>query len=227
MAIGESRVAIEEGVVAKQCFLQRCRMSMDTKIKEAINVLKQGGVVIYPTDTAFGIGCRIDNEDAVQRVFSIRNRPVTQAMPVLVDTVTMAKRYVIAISQEVKDRLIERYWPGGLTIVFPCLLENVPALVRGGGVTIGLRIPNHQTTRALIRGLGVPLLGPSANFHGGKTPYSFAEIDPGLYHLVDYILPGVTKGLITSTVIDVTKKPWQILREGAVKVSMQQESRKA
>lgn len=191
---------------------------MNSDIKKAIKVLKDGGIVIFPTDTAFGIGCRIDNEESVQRLFKIRKRPVTQAIPVLVDTVKMAQRYLSPIPKEVVDKLIEPYWPGALTIILYCNRVKVPSLVRGDGETLGVRIPNHKAARAIIRGVGVPILGPSANFHGEKTPYHFSQLDPELVKLVDYVVPGECLVGEASTIIDCSKNPWKILRQGGVKL---------
>ncbi len=191
-------------------------MSLD--IEKAIKIIKEGGIVIFPTDTAFGIGCRVDNEDAIGRLFALRKRPETQAMSILVDTVTMAKKYVLEIPQEVVDKLIEPYWPGALTIVLKSK-DTVPSLVRGGGKTVGVRIPNHTIARKLIRVLGVGILGPSANFHGEKTPYRYEDLNPELTKLVDYVIPGVCPVGMASTVIDCSKKPWEIVRSGAISVS--------
>lgn len=193
---------------------------MNNSIKKAIEILQNGGIVIFPTDTAFGIGCLVDDKKAVERLFKIRRRPETQAMSILVDTVTMAKKYVDAIPQDVIDKLIESYWPGALTIVLKAKKNAVPVLVRGGGKTIGVRIPNHKITRALMQGLGVGLLGPSANFHGEQTPYKFEDLNRELIQLVDYVIPGVCPIGMASTVIDCTKKPWKIIREGAVKLKI-------
>lgn len=192
---------------------------MDQRIQEAIKILKNGGIVIFPTDTAFGIGCRIDDKKAVERLFKIRKRPKTQSVPVLVDTVKMAQDYLLPIPKDVIEKLTEPYWPGALTIVLPCKTNKVPSLVRGGGQTLGVRIPNHSTARAIIRGFGVPILGPSANFHGEKTPYQFEDLDSGLVKLADYVLPGKTSLHQVSTVIDCSQKPWRILREGAISLS--------
>lgn len=191
---------------------------MENQIQKAIEILKQGGIIIFPTDTAFGIGCAIDDEKAVERLFRIRKRPESQATPVLVDTVKMAQDYLQPIPQEVVDKLIEPYWPGALTIVLPCLTDRVPSLVRGGGKTLGVRIPNHPAPRAIIQGLGKPILGPSANFHGEQTPYSFAELDPELTKLVDFLVGGECTTKRASTVIDCSEIPWKILRKGAVKI---------
>ena len=191
---------------------------MEQQLKEAIRILREGGIVIFPTDTAFGVGCRIDAGKAVKRLFAIRNRPETQATPVLIDTVKMAQDYVEPISQSVIDKLIEPYWPGALTIVLPCQEEKVPSLVRGGGKTLGVRIPNHKTTRAIIRGLGIPVLGPSANFHGEETPYRRHDLDPEFVKKVDFVLQGECTVKRASTVIDCSVKPWKIIRRGAIKL---------
>lgn len=189
-------------------------------VDQAVEILRNGGVVIFPTDTAFGIGCRIDNVEAVERLFEIRQRPKTQATPVLVDTVKMAQEYLLPIPKEVIDKLIEPYWPGPLTIVLPCRKEKVPFLVRGGGDTLGVRIPNHSIAREIIRKSGVGILGPSANFHGKETPYEFKDLDPKLVSLVDYVVPGVSLARKASTVIDCSFYPWKIIREGAIKIGI-------
>lgn len=187
---------------------------MKDTISQALSVLNDGGIVIYPTDTAFGIGCRIDREDAIERLFVLRKRPLVKATPVLVDTAQMAKRYATIKDTVLRD-LIEPYWPGALTIILPCKKKAVPKLVRGGGKTVGLRIPNHAIARQLIRGVGVGILGPSANFHGEKTPYSVSDLDPKLISLVDYVVPGECTICQASTVIDCSKIPWSIVRQGS------------
>lgn len=194
---------------------------MNQDIEQAIEVLKEGGIVMLPTDTAFGIGCRIDDEKAIRRLFKIRKRPWTQATPVLVDSVEMAQEYLLPIPKDVKDEFIKPYWPGALTIILYCNKAKVPALVRGGGKTLGIRIPNHTTARRIIKSVGVPILGPSANFHGEKTPYSFSDLNPKLISLVDYVLHGETSNLgKVSTVIDCSEKPWRIIRQGAIKLKL-------
>lgn len=193
---------------------------MNNEIKKAIEIIKQGGIVIYPTDTAFGIGCRIDDEEAIKRLFRIRKRPETQATPVLIDHVSLAEKFVTEIPEEVRIQLIDQYWPGALTIILESKIELIPELVRGGRTSIGMRIPNHKTALTLIHGVGIPLLGPSANFHGEATPYTFADLDPELKKLVDYVVPGECSVKEASTVIDCTVKPWKIVRQGAIKLDL-------
>lgn len=192
-------------------------MKKPTNIEQAVSILKDGGIVIFPTDTAFGIGCRADKYTSVERLFLLRKRPLHQPTPVLVDSLEMAERYAV-VSAEVKEQLIEQYWPGALTIIMPAKETVLPLLQKNGGV--GLRIPNHPTIRQIIRELGVPVLGPSANFHGEPTPYNFTDLDPELVKFVDFVVEGECTTKEASTVISTLSKPWEILRQGAVKVSM-------
>ena len=189
-------------------------------LNEAIKIFNQGGIVIFPTDTAFGIGCRIDNERAIKKLFEIRKRPLTQAVPVLVDSVLMAKIYVKEIPEDVLNKLIKPYWPGALTIVLSCREDKVFSLVRGGGVGLGIREPNFPPLLEIIRSVGVPILGPSANFHGDKTPYKIKDLNPELVSLADYVLKGECLGNLASTVIDCTKKPWSVLRKGTLDIKI-------
>lgn len=186
-----------------------------SSLDKAIEVIREGGIVIFPTDTAFGIGCRMDDEKAVAKLFKIKKRPPTQAVPVLFDSLSRVEEYVLPFDTNIK-RLMKKYWPGGLTIVLACKVSKVPVLVRGGGKTLGVRIPNHSTAMQLIKGADVPILAPSANFHGGKTPYIFGELDKALIKLVDFVVEGETKGSLSSTVVDCSKRPWEIIRQGAI-----------
>lgn len=192
---------------------------METKeIEEAIKILTQGGIVIFPTDTAFGIGCRIDDEKAIERLFKIRRRPQEKAVPVLVDSFEMAQEYLLPISKDVREKLIKPFWPGALTIILPCKLDKVPELVRGGGSNLGVRMPDNEVVLSLIGGVGVPILGSSANFSGGKTPFQFLDIDKELLSKVDYVVEGECKFKEPSTVIDCSVRPWKIIRMGVVKL---------
>lgn len=187
-------------------------------IKNAIQILKKGGIVIYPTDTAYGIGCRIDKIDAIKRLFEIRKRPVTQPLPVLVDSIEMAQKYLSSPIPDNVRRLMETYWPGALTIVYSCKVRYIHSLVRGKGETIGVRMPNHEVPLELIEGIGVPIAGPSANFHGMKTPYTYDQLDSKLKEKADYVIKGSCQIEDVSTVLDCSTAPWKIIRQGAVHV---------
>lgn len=177
--------------------------------------LKTGGVVIFPTDTVWGVGCRFDNVEAVKRVYQIRNRPEEKAVPVLVSSLFQAQEYFTDLPEKVTT-LLKNYWPGGLTVVYFAKQDRVLPEVRGGGETVGLRMPNKIELLKVIKGVGVPILGPSANFSGGKTPTNKNELDTNLIKLADMVMEGECDGNLSSTVIDCTKTPWQVIRQGAV-----------
>lgn len=186
-------------------------------IKKAIDVVNNGGIIIFPTDTAFGVGCRIDKHDAIDKLFVIRDRPVTQALPVLVRSKEQALTYY-QHSSDIVRRLMNQYWPGALTIVDECKKDLIYSPIRGGGDTVGLRWPKHELLQQILRGVDVPIVGPSANIHGRATPYSLADLDPEFVSRVDFIVPGVCSVGQSSTVVDCTVTPYRIIRQGAVKL---------
>lgn len=193
---------------------------MDTQnISKAIQTFQSGGIVIFPTDTAYGIGCRMDDEKTVERLYEIRKRPKEKAILILVDSVEMAEKYLKKIPEDVLQ-LMNRYWPGGLTIVLPCKTEHVPSIVRAGGNTLAVRLPAHPQLVEIIRHVGVPIVAPSANFAGEATPVRLEEVSKELQSLVDFVLPGECTLKQSSTLIDCSIQPWRILREGAVNVSI-------
>lgn len=195
-------------------------MSDQSQLQNAINIFKNGGVVVFPTDTVYGIGCRMDNAESVKRVFSIRNRSEEKAVLLLVSSVAMAAEYVLAIPKEVKEKLIDIYWPGSVTIIFPANKEKVPDIVRAGGDTVAIRQTNHPMLLEILQAIDVPIIAPSANFSGEKTPVTFEDINPRLIENADYVLKGQTGGSVASTIIDCSVSPWQIVREGAVKIAI-------
>lgn len=190
---------------------------MKINIDKAVSVLRDGGIVIFPTDTVWGIGCRFDCVESVKKLYEIRKRPVEKAVPVLVSSVAQASLYYQNIDAKMLE-LVEKYWPGGLTVVAECNFEKVIPEVRGGGATIGLRMPNNDVLLEIISKVGVPILGPSANFSGEKTPTKRSELNPELVSLVDFVVEGECGGNLASTVIDCSKNPWQIIRQGAIEI---------
>ena len=189
---------------------------MEDKLNKAIRVLRDGGIVIFPTDTAIGIGCRIDNKESIERLFDIRKRPKNKPFLALVDSVEMAQNYLLPIPKKVMDKLIKKYWPGPLTIILNCKAEKVPRLVRSGN-TLGVRFPDKPQLLELINGVGVPVVAPSANFAGLKTPFKLEDVDPKLIKLADYVLEGKTNSEdCVSTIIDCSREPWKVIRQGAV-----------
>ncbi len=191
---------------------------MDKQIQEAVRVFKNGGIVIFPTDTAIGIGCRIDNENAVKRVFDIKKRDYKKPLLALVDSIQMAEEYV-SIPKHVQEKILNKYWPGGLTVFLKCDLKKVPSVVRSGENSLAIRLPDHDDIRNIIKQVGVPVLATSANFSGDPTPYHISEVNKELLSKVDFVLNGECIFKKQSTVLDCTARPWKIIREGAVKIN--------
>lgn len=190
---------------------------MGEEIKEAVTVLQDGGVVVFPTDTAYGIGARIDDSNAVERVFRVKKRDFTKAVPILVADPQMAKKYAV-VTRKIRH-LMDVYWPGALTLVLPATSEDISPLIKKNN-TIGLRMPAKKEILEIISAVGVPIIGTSANFAGEKTPYSYEELDPVLVKRADFVLQGNCVKGISSTVLDASRKPWRILRQGPVTIEI-------
>jgi L-threonylcarbamoyladenylate synthase len=182
-------------------------------IKKAVNVIRNGGIVVYPTDTVYGLGADALNPTAVQRVFTVKNRPMHLPLPVVVRDLTMAKR--LAVVDDQAQRLIDAFWPGALTII----LEKkpfVPLILTGGGSSVGLRVPNHSVPLMMLELCGVPLVATSANKHGGASPVVAEEAQRQLGNEVDLILDGGPASGQPSTIIDLTKRPPLLVRRGPI-----------
>lgn len=186
----------------------------EDQIEKAIAVLKNGGIVIFPTDTVYGIGCRFDIQAAVNRIYQIKGTAKSQPFPILVSSIKQVER-IANINPQAKE-LMSKFWPGGLTII---LSPRHPELVSGSHQKVGFRMPDSSLVRSLIEGVGVPVIGTSANFHGSNVPKSFKELDSGLIKLADFVVEGKCKQGIESTVVDATINPPKILRQGAVKLT--------
>jgi L-threonylcarbamoyladenylate synthase len=185
--------------------------------KNIVSILRDGGVAIFPTDTAFGIGCRIDNAEAVKRLFTIKKRSLHKPTPILISNIQMAEDWVDTISSQA-ETLMKQYWPGGLTIIVNTTDTRIDPMVTAGTGTVGIRMPNHNEILSVISQTGVPIIGSSANFEGDPTPYHSNDLNPELIQLVDTVMDGVCTVNQASTVVDCTKDPYVILREGAIQL---------
>jgi len=191
---------------------------MNTRsIKSAIEVLRRGGVVAYPTDTLFGLGADALNEAAVERVFEIKGRPQGMPLPLLIGDPEQLKM-VADIVTESAWKFATAFWPGGLTLVVP-VGPNVPALVTARGWKVAVRLPDHPIPRELARGLGRPITGTSANRSGGPEPSTAELVQKQLHNTIDMILKGgAAPAGRSSTVIDITSDQPRVLRHGVVSV---------
>lgn len=188
--------------------------------EDFIQNFKEGKIGIFPTDTAYGIGCRIDDASSIDKIYKLRNRPEEKALLALVSSVEMAEEYV-NIPEDVKDQLIEKYWPGGLTIIFNCYVDKIPANVRANRTTLAVRWPNHKGLCEIIDKVGVPIVAPSANFSGEPTPLELSEVDTELIESVDFVIEGMCTIKGVSTIVDVTVTPWKVVRKGVIELEIE------
>lgn len=179
-------------------------------------LLRQGGVVAFPTETVYGLGALAFDARAVARIFEIKQRPAFDPLIVHVAGRSMLSE-VVAVIPPAAEVLIERFWPGPLTLVL-AKRPAVPALVTAGLPTVAVRMADHPIARALLAAVGVPLAAPSANPFGHLSPTRADHVAAMLGDRVDLILDGgATRFGIESTIVAVEPRP-ALLRPGAIAV---------
>lgn len=184
-------------------------------IERAAAVLRAGGLVVFPTETVYGLGANALDPAAVGRIFAAKGRPANN--PLIVHVPDAATVSLVATAwPDVAGRLAHRFWPGPLTLVLPKRGE-VPDSVTAGGPTVAVRVPAHPVAIALLRAAGIPVAAPSANPSNQLSPTRAEHVCRMLDGRVDLILDGgPTTGGIESTVVDVTCSPPRLLRPGLI-----------
>jgi L-threonylcarbamoyladenylate synthase len=177
-------------------------------------VVSRGGVIVYPTDTFYGLGADPRNAAAVKRVFAIKGRQPDQPILLLIGDAGDVREWAAEVTPQA-EVLMRKYWPGPLTLVFTSR-PNVLADLTANTGTIGLRVPGNALTRSLLRYLGHALTGTSANISGRPSPRTAQEA-AAIAGLVDLLLDGgETAGGKPSTVVDVRTELPHVIREGAI-----------
>ena len=168
-----------------------------------------------PTDTLYGLAADVFNPTALDRIFAVKGRSEDLALPVLVSGWEQFQTVAQDIPAQTKI-MVERFWPGALTLVV-LKAAGVPAQLTAGGPTVAVRMPGHLVPIELIQGLGGPITGTSANISGGPDPSDVAELTGQIGSRVDYIIKcGPAPEGIASTVVDITTERPTLLREGAI-----------
>ena len=158
-------------------------MMFDNDIKNALKILKQGGVILYPTDTIWGLGCDATNDEAVEKIFRIKSRNDNKSLIILVDSVAMLERYVKDIPEIAFDLVEVSDVP--LTIIYPEAKNLSPAILAEDG-TVGIRICADEFCNELIRKFRKPIVSTSANISGDPSPSHFMEISEKIIQAVDF-----------------------------------------
>jgi L-threonylcarbamoyladenylate synthase len=185
------------------------------QVNKAVALLRDGGIVAYPTDTIYGLGADIYNDAAIKRVFAAKDRPLDLPLPVLIGDIEQLEE-LVAEQTRASKALIKRFWPGGLTIIFN-KAPGLRSLVLAGSSKIAVRMPDHEVARLIIRKLRRPIAGTSANLHSGKVTLTADEVKNQLGSRIDYVIDiGPCPGGTESTIVDVTIQPPVIVRQGAI-----------
>lgn len=184
-------------------------------IRLAAGVIRNGGLVAFPTETVYGLGCDALNPDAVARIFEAKQRPSFD--PLIVHLADRAALDALAPSLSAHDhRLIDVFWPGPLTLVLQ-KREQVPDLVTAGLPTVAVRMPSHPVAQALIREAGVPIAAPSANPFGYVSPTCAHHVVDGLGDRIDLILDGGPCPIgVESTIVSMVGTWPELLRPGTI-----------
>ena len=189
-------------------------------LEEIGKLLKEGKLIIYPTDTVYGVGGIMESEDAIRGVYLAKQRNFSSPLIVLVSDPAKIDKiaYIEDYNREKIEKLIKKFWPGGLTIILkkkPC----VPDIMTANGDTVGVRMPNLQTSLDIIQSVGGLFPTTSANISGEATPRSFEELSEVFKQRVDILVDGGKSPVgVASTIIDMSEKTPKIIRVGAISI---------
>jgi len=195
----------------------RCKKSSRLAVRLATEILRSGGVIVYPTETAYGLGCDARDAKAIERIYRLKGRPSTKSLPVIVSDLKMAKKY-FSIDKRA-DALIRKFMPGPLTLVVKARKGKFPKMLMNKG-TVAFRISSHPFASAAARRCGFPITSTSANPSGTEVIYDSARIRELFTGKADLIVDvgrlKRTRKTIPSTIVDISSADIRILREGPI-----------
>jgi tRNA threonylcarbamoyl adenosine modification protein (Sua5/YciO/YrdC/YwlC family) len=181
------------------------------KIQKAVDALQQGEVIVYPTDTVYGIGCGLGHKRAVDRIYHLTGKDESQLLTIVCTDLSDIAKY--AVVDNTHYRLVKRLLPGPYTFILPATKE-VPRMLLSKRKTVGIRVPDHAVALALIKALGTPIISTSASYRGEETLNDPAEIVQR-FKGIELVLDAGYCGVVSSTVVDLTGTEPVIVREGA------------
>lgn len=188
----------------------------DDTIAQISSAIKRGKIAVFKTDTVYGIGTNVFDEDACKRIYEIKGRPIHKPLIVLISDISMLKEIVDFISPA-EQKLIDAFWPGPLTIKFKKKENVLPDIISAGDEYVRVRLLKNGLAYNIIKTAGVPIVAPSANLSGSPTGTDIKNIINELDGKVDYILDsGNVNNDITSTIVEVSNEKAIVIREGKI-----------
>lgn len=179
-----------------------------------INTLMTGGILAFPTDTVFGLGCTI-NEDAIRKIYEAKGRSFDKPLPMMCNGLDMIKN--VAYVSKNAEKIINEFTPGALTLIFK-KKEDVSDFITNGKDTIGIRIPDDEFILSIINELNMPLLVTSANLSNTGSLLKWEDVLEQLNNKIDGIVCEDARGESSSTIIDVTSDDIKVLRQGPIEI---------
>ncbi len=192
---------------------------LESVLKNALQVLKNGGIIAYPTESFYALGVNTQNEDAVRRLYELKKRPADKPVPLIAGSREILKTLVKSIPPQA-EFLMKEFWPGALTMVFDAA-EGLPEGLTAGIGKVAVRIPGESFALSLAKAADFPITATSANHSGSSPAESADEVIKYFGETIDLIIDaGKTPGGKPSTIIDITVMPFKVLREGRVLVKL-------
>ena len=212
--------------VLRSAFTVATEKNVTLSLQEAARRIKDGGLLLYPTETFFGIGCRADDDAAVHRVFRCKKRSLSMPLPVILDDENQLDLVAVPGSDLTGDiAALARFWPGPLTLLLPAK-DDLPEALTGGTGKIAARVSSHPAARALAGRCGFPIVSSSANISGRAAVTRASELDPELLQSLDPSTDGILDeppapgGGEASTIVEpLGERRLRLLREGALPLS--------
>jgi L-threonylcarbamoyladenylate synthase len=189
--------------------------NLEEVLKHAVDMLKKGGIVAYPTETFYGLGVKFDLEDSLKKLYKIKKRPKEKAMPLIIgnkDLLPVVTSYVNSIA----IILMKKFWPGPLTLIFPAK-KNLSDYITAGTRKVAVRIPGESFALHFAKSTSFPITATSANPSGTVSARDAETVVRYFGDKIDLLIDGgITSGGLPSTIVDITENKINIIREGAI-----------
>lgn len=185
------------------------------ELNECINILRNDGVIVFPTETVYGIGANAQSNIAVEKIFDIKQRPKQKAINIMVSDINEISKYAI-IKNELEKKIIQKFMPGPITIILE-KKDNIPDIVTAKNKKIGIRIPNNSIALKILKTSKIPLAVPSANISGKQSGTSINAIKQDFDGKVDVFIDGGNSKIgEPSTIVEIVNSEIIIHREGKI-----------